>query len=185
MNHVLVPRRNPGEPVYRADLALGEHSARHLRRVLRLYLKTWDLLFLADAAELALTELIANVVRHVPGRRGRTYIFQLPNREGVRVEVADDSPVVPLAIKGDAMDEGGRGLLLVNAVTDDWGIVKQWDQVGKTIWFECLTPPELGGSPLRTAKPEPRPEPRSEAKPETRPEAKPEPKPEPGARRRS
>ncbi|MFH9612005.1 ATP-binding protein [Streptomyces sp. NPDC017448] len=169
MNHVLVPRRNPGEPVYRADLALSEHSARHLRRVLRLHLTTWELPFLADAAELALTELIANVVRHVPGRRGRTCIFRLPNREGVRVEVADDSPVLPLAVKGDPMEEGGRGLVLVNAVTDDWGIVKQWDQLGKTIWFECLTPPELGGSRLRRAKPEPRPEPRPEPVAQPRP----------------
>ncbi|MFJ2024976.1 ATP-binding protein [Streptomyces sp. NPDC087897] len=158
MNHVLVPRRNAGEPVYRADLAFGEHSARHLRRILRLYLRTWDLLFLADAAELALTELIANVVQHVPDRRGRAYIFRLPDREGVRVEVADDNPVLPLAIRRDPLDEGGRGLVLVNAVTDAWGIVKQWDQPGKTIWFECLTPPEPGSARrIRTARPEPRP----------------------------
>ncbi|MGW4628472.1 ATP-binding protein [Streptomyces rubiginosohelvolus] len=157
MNHVVVPRRNPGEPVYRADFELGEHSARHLRRVLRLYLKGWDLLFLADAAELALTELIANVVQHVPDRRGQTFIFRLPRGEGVRVEVADSSPAVPLAITGDPLDDGGRGLVLVDAVTDEWGVIKRWDGGGKTVWFECLTPPELGGSRFRTARPEPRP----------------------------
>ncbi|MFJ6807673.1 ATP-binding protein [Streptomyces anulatus] len=157
MNHVLVPRRNPGEPVYRADFALGAHSARHLRRVLRLYLKAWELLFLADAAELALTELIANVVQHVPDRRGRTFIFRLPRGEGVRVEVSDSSPAVPLAITGDPLDDGGRGLVLVDAVTDEWGIIKRWDGSGKTVWFECLTPPEKGGSRFRTARPEPRP----------------------------
>ncbi|MEV7949630.1 ATP-binding protein [Streptomyces rubiginosohelvolus] len=137
MNHVVVPRRNPGEPVYRADFELGEHSARHLRRVLRLYLKAWDLLFLADAAELALTELIANVVQHVPDRRGQTFVFRLPRGEGVRVEVADSSPAAPLAITGDPLDDGGGG--------------------GKTVWFECLTPPELGGSRFRAARPERRP----------------------------
>ncbi|CAM5519956.1 ATP-binding protein [Streptomyces griseus] len=157
MNHVVVPRRDPGEPVYRSDFALGEHSARHLRRVLRLYLKGWELMFLVDAAELALTELIANVVQHVPDRRGQTLIFRLPRGEGVRVEVADSSPVMPLAITGDPLDDGGRGLVLVNAVTDDWGIIKRWDGGGKTVWFECLTPPELGGSRFRTARPEPRP----------------------------
>ncbi|MFB8140510.1 ATP-binding protein [Streptomyces parvus] len=157
MNHVVVPRRNPGEPVYRADFALGEHSAAHLRRVLRLYLKAWELPFLADAAELALTELIANVVQHVPDRRGQTFIFRLPRGEGVRVEVADSSSAVPLAITGDPLDDGGRGLVLVNAVTDDWGIVKRWDGGGKTVWFECLTPPEKGGSRFRTVRPEPRP----------------------------
>ncbi|MEU3701280.1 ATP-binding protein [Streptomyces anulatus] len=157
MNHVLIPRRDPGEPVYHADFALGEHSARHLRRILRLYLKAWELMFLADAAELALAELVANVVRHVPDRRGQTFIFRLPRGEGVRVEVADSSTVMPLAITGDPLDDGGRGLVLVNAVTDAWGIIKQWDGSGKTVWFECLTPPEKGGSRFRTARPEPRP----------------------------
>lgn len=114
-------------------------------------------MFLADAAELALTELIANVVRHVPDRRGQTFIFRLPRGEGVRVEVADSSTVMPLAITGDPLDDGGRGLVLVDAVTDNWGIIKQWDGSGKTVWFECLTPPEKGGSRFRTARPEPRP----------------------------
>ncbi|WNF26848.1 ATP-binding protein [Streptomyces sp. C11-1] len=153
MNHVLIPRRGPGEPVYRADFALGEHSARHLRRVLRLYLVAWELPYLADAAELALTELVSNVVRHVPDRRGQTFIYRLPRHEGVRVEVVDSSPVVPLAIKGDPLDDGGRGLILVNAVTDDWGIEKRWDGSGKTVWFECLTPLEEGGSRFRTVGP--------------------------------
>ncbi|MFJ4961049.1 ATP-binding protein [Streptomyces sp. NPDC088729] len=138
MNHVIVPRPDPGEPVYRADFAMGEHSARHLRRVLRLYLSAWELLAVADAAELALTELIANFVRHVPGRRCQTLIFRLPHGEGVRVEVADSSPRVPLAIEGDPLDEGGRGLVLVAAVTDKWGVEMRWDGSGKTVWFECM-----------------------------------------------
>ncbi|WP_398862884.1 ATP-binding protein [Streptomyces pakalii] len=114
-------------------------------------------MFLADAAELALTELIANVVQHVPDRRGQTFIFRLPRGEGVRVEVADSSPAAPLAITGDPLDDGGRGLVLVDAVTDEWGVIKRWDGGGKTVWFECLTPPERGGSRFRTARPEPRP----------------------------
>ncbi|KPI21114.1 putative regulatory protein [Actinobacteria bacterium OV450] len=47
---------------------VGEHSARHMRRILRIYLASWGLAGLTHAAELALTELVANVVRHVPGR---------------------------------------------------------------------------------------------------------------------
>lgn len=109
MNHVSDTRTGDAEAaVYRADLAMGEHSARHLRRILRLYLTRWGLLSVADAAELALTELIANVVRHVPGRRCQTLFFLLPGR-GVRVEVADASPRLPHAVAGDTLDEGGRG----------------------------------------------------------------------------
>ncbi|MGC5531833.1 ATP-binding protein [Streptomyces sp. SR-10] len=71
--------------------------------------------------------------------------------------MADSGPGLPLAITGDPLDEGGRGLVLVDAVTDAWGIIKQWDGSGKTVWFECLTPPEKGGSRFRTARPTPRP----------------------------
>lgn len=138
MNHVIAPRTGSEEPVYRADFAMGEHSARHLRRILRLYLKGWGLADVADAAELAFTELIANVVRHVPGRRCQTFIFRLPDGEGVRVEVADDCPKVPVAIEGDVLDEGGRGLVLVAAVADKWGVETRRDGCGKTVWFECL-----------------------------------------------
>ncbi|MFI6945463.1 ATP-binding protein [Streptomyces sp. NPDC050422] len=138
MNHVIAPRAESEEPVYRADFAMGEHSARHLRRILRLYLKGWGLAVVADAAELALTELIANVVRHVPGRRCQTFIFRLPGGEGVRVEVADGCPMLPVVVDGDALDEGGRGLLLVDAVTDKWGVETRRDGSGKAVWFECL-----------------------------------------------
>ncbi|MFF2960941.1 ATP-binding protein [Streptomyces sp. NPDC057963] len=115
---------------------MGEHSARHLRRILRLYLTGWGLLDVADAAELALTELIANVVRHVPGRRCQTFILRLP-AGGVRVEVADNCPELPCAKPGDLLDEGGRGLVLVDAVTDRWGTEPRRDGTGKTVWFEC------------------------------------------------
>ncbi|MEU1347618.1 ATP-binding protein [Streptomyces sp. NPDC005775] len=138
MNHVTTPRTEAEEPVYRADFAMGEHSARHLRRILRLYLNGWGMAEVADAAELALTELIANVVRHVPGRRCQTFVFRLPGGEGVRVEVADACPLLPLMVDGDVLDEGGRGLLLVEAVTDKWGVEARPDGGGKAVWFECL-----------------------------------------------
>ncbi|MFI6730006.1 ATP-binding protein [Streptomyces atratus] len=138
MNHVTDPQADDLlEATYRADFAMGEHSARHLRHILRLYLTAWGLLDVADAAELALTELIANVVRHVLGRRCQTLIFLLP-AGGVRVEVADASPELPRAVMGDALDEGGRGLVLVDAVTDGWGVEPRRDGRGKTVWFECL-----------------------------------------------
>lgn len=156
MNHAIAPRSSgpSEEPVYRADFAMGEHSARHLRRILRLYLQGWGLAAVADAAELALTELIANVVRHVPGRRCQTFIFRLPGGEGVRVEVADGCPELPVVVEGDALDEGGRGLLLVDAVTDKWGVEVRRGGGGKAVWFECLA---AAGPVTPSTPPAPRP----------------------------
>lgn len=157
MNHVIVPWTEAEEPVYRSDFAMGEHSARHLRRILRLYLKGWGLMAVADAAELAFTELIANVVRHVPGRRCQTFIFRLPGGVGVRVEVADGCPEVPRVVEGGVLDEGGRGLVLVDAVTDKWGVEVRRDGGGKTVWFECLAAASGVASATPPARPAPRP----------------------------
>jgi hypothetical protein len=33
--------------------------------------------------------------------------------------------------------EGGRGLEIVAALADDWGVYPLPDGPGKTIWFEC------------------------------------------------
>ncbi|MFD8691885.1 ATP-binding protein [Streptomyces sp. NPDC059651] len=155
MNHATAPgAAESEEAVYRADFAMGEHSARHLRRILRLYLTGWRMTEIADAAELALTELIANVVRHVPGRRCQTFIFRLPGGEGVRVEVADASPAVPRVGGGEVLDDGGRGLVLVDALADKWGVEMRGDGGGKTVWFECLA---VAAPVTRPARPAPRP----------------------------
>jgi anti-sigma regulatory factor (Ser/Thr protein kinase) len=136
VNHVTAPLTTDIENEYRAEFAVGEHSARHLRRILRLYLTGTGLLDVANAAELALTELVANVVRHVPGRRCRVCFLIRPG--GVRVEIADSCPRLPVPATGDALAEGGRGLLLVEAFTDRWGVEPRSDGTGKTVWFECL-----------------------------------------------
>ncbi|MFC8423110.1 ATP-binding protein [Streptomyces sp. NPDC057236] len=137
MNHVTGPRAADIPSEYHAEFAMGEHSARHLRRILRLYLVGSGLAEVTDAAELALTELVANVVRHVPGRRCRLCFLLQPG--GVRVEVSDDCPELPAPAVGGGLGESGRGLVIVDAVTDRWGVAVRPDGRGKTVWFECLT----------------------------------------------
>ncbi|GAA4001255.1 hypothetical protein GCM10022384_55220 [Streptomyces marokkonensis] len=147
MNHVTGPQVTDAESEYHAEFAVGEHSARHLRRILRLYLVRSGLRDLADAAELALTELVANVVRHVPGRRCRVCFLLQPG--GVRVEVADHCAELPARTAGDPHGDSGRGLVTVAAVTDRWGVTPRPDGPGKTVWFECRL--------SRAAPPAPRP----------------------------
>lgn len=136
VNHV-TPFLDPGlGSSYRMNLTVGKHSARHLRRILRMFLEDWDMVELSDAGTLALTELVANVVRHVPDRRCTVLILRLPT--GLRVEVTDASPWLPRQTPGDdELAEGGRGLLLVDAVTDRWDVALLPGGAGKTVWFEC------------------------------------------------
>ncbi len=122
---------------------VGAHSARHLRRIVRTYLQLWEMDELICAAELAVTELIANVVRHVPDRRCSVLVLRLP--KGLRVEVADSSPNVPTIRAAEPFEEGGRGLAIVAAVVDDWG-VDVCAGGGKTVWFECASAPSEGAA---------------------------------------
>lgn len=83
--------------------------------------------------ELLVTELVANAYEH--GRPPCTVrAWQLPNRS-VRVEVEDgsrhDLPVMGISRLGEVR---GRGLIMVNALANRWGVTL--GQVGKTVWAE-------------------------------------------------
>lgn len=122
-------------PHYRMSLAVGEHSVRHMRNIVRSLLRDWGLADLTDAVELGVSELVSNVVRHVPDRR--CVLLVQRRKSVVRVEVSDGSPDLPLVTLHPPLDgEGGRGLLLVDAVADKWGVQPRPDG-GKTVWFEC------------------------------------------------
>ncbi|MGW0839019.1 ATP-binding protein [Streptomyces sp. NPDC002787] len=120
---------------YRICLTVGEHSAHHIRRIVRSYLDEWEMAELADAVELAVTELLANVVRHVPDRRCTLLLLRAAS--GVRVEVADGSTQLPVVRDDLPQDaERGRGLVLLDALADKWGVGPRVEG-GKTVWFEC------------------------------------------------
>ncbi|MFC9128433.1 ATP-binding protein [Streptomyces sp. NPDC057099] len=120
---------------YTIRLTAGEHAARHIRRIVRSFLEEWRMPELSDAVELGVTELLANVVRHVPDRRCTLLLLRQPH--GVRVEVSDGSNRLPVPPpRQDPESESGRGLLLLDAMADKWG-VSVWRDGGKTVWFEC------------------------------------------------
>lgn len=125
---------------HRMCFTVGEHSAYHVRRIVRTYLNDWEMAELVDAVELGVTELLANVVRHVPGRR--CTLLLLKQTAGVRVEVGDGSTQLPVVRdRSEPEAERGRGLVLLDAVVDKWGVGPRV-QGGKTVWFEC----RCGGS---------------------------------------
>jgi anti-sigma regulatory factor (Ser/Thr protein kinase) len=125
----------PDRQQYVMHLTVGEHSARHIRRIVRSFLLEWGMPELSDAVELAVTELVANVVRHVPDRRCGLRLQR--QAAGIRVEVTDDRPELPvLNPELDTESENGRGLVILEAVTDKWGLLPA-SGGGKVVWFEC------------------------------------------------
>ncbi|MFF3892846.1 ATP-binding protein [Streptomyces sp. NPDC001812] len=88
---------------------------------------------LAATASLLVSELAANAILHgrVRGRAARLVVTL--DATAVRVEVTD-ARGDRLPAKCPAEDgESGRGLLLVEALADDWG-VRPHPPGGKTVW---------------------------------------------------
>ncbi|MEV6741256.1 ATP-binding protein [Streptomyces sp. NPDC051104] len=134
-DYIPVALLSPLPTQYRMHLTVGEHSARHIRRIVRSFLQEWEMAQLADSAELAVTELVANVVRHVPDRRCTLRVVR--QTASVRVEVTDSSPELPSTPSDLSLEaECGRCLLPLDAVVDKWGVEPHCTG-GKTVWFEC------------------------------------------------
>ncbi|WP_225844760.1 ATP-binding protein [Streptomyces sp. HPF1205] len=106
------------------------------RRELVDALTAWGLPELRDAAELVLSELVTNAVRHARSPRGRlieTRVRRLPDGR-VRIEVHDANTDLPVPRASSDTDEGGRGLQLVDALTaHQWGVSGRTG-VGKAVW---------------------------------------------------
>ena len=83
--------------------------------------------------ELALSELVTNAVLH--GRDPLSVRLVL-GPDAVRAEVADANPVSPSFSMLDQTAVTGRGLLLISAVSDRWGV--EPSPTGKVVWFELL-----------------------------------------------
>lgn len=107
-------------------------SARDARRLSLAVLRMWGLPQAADTVELLVSELVGNAVKHTGAR---TFGLRMLRRRGwIRVEVRDPSRALPCLLPVRALDSGGRGLFLVDTLSDRWGVDLQ--ARGKTTWFE-------------------------------------------------
>lgn len=95
---------------------------------------TWLPPELLDDARLLVSELVGNAVRY--GRDQITLRLR-PHPPGIGVAVTDGGPDLPTLPDGrpDPTEPSGRGLLIVAAVADAWGVEPQ-PSGGKTVWFD-------------------------------------------------
>ncbi|WSQ57249.1 ATP-binding protein [Streptomyces sp. NBC_01217] len=88
-----------------------------------------------DAATLVVAELAANAATHgrLDGRGFRLGLALLPGGR-LRIEVTDPRGERLPTVSGEAV-EGGRGLVIVDALAEEWG-VHPYPPFGKTVWAE-------------------------------------------------
>ncbi|MFE9440985.1 ATP-binding protein [Streptomyces sp. NPDC006602] len=108
-------------------------EVRLLRRTVVKQLSRWGTPVAADEAELLVTELATNVVKHVGEGASATLILEWRG-ERLRLEVHDKSQVVPSLKTTGCDEECGRGLHLLAALAVDWGTVLT--AMGKAVWCE-------------------------------------------------
>jgi anti-sigma regulatory factor (Ser/Thr protein kinase) len=77
------------------------------------------------------SELVTNAILHA---RTAFVVTVSPEQEKIRVAVYDESNTFPTQRTYDALHPTGRGLRIVEALADRWGVAPE--QAGKTVWFE-------------------------------------------------
>ncbi|WP_149830877.1 ATP-binding protein [Streptomyces tailanensis] len=129
-----------GPPGYTKTMRCEPEAARTARLLVIASLNTWGLSSLADVGTLIVSELFSNAVRHTSCRLVRVSV-QRTAEDRVRISVADKSRGLPERGGGDCDQEGGRGLLLIDALADRWGhdlLGPTGRPAGKRCWAELF-----------------------------------------------
>jgi anti-sigma regulatory factor (Ser/Thr protein kinase) len=102
-------------------------------------LREWGMAVLADVAELVVSELVTNALRHgIPSARGRdpdrpVRLKLLAQAPYIMCMVSDPGAEIPVLRESGPTQESGRGLRVVEACSVRWG----WhllDEGGKIVW---------------------------------------------------
>ncbi|KUN61280.1 PAS sensor protein [Streptomyces canus] len=134
---LLMARLNGIEPDYVAEwrISLDPVEVGRARAVVREQLHDWGLGRLADGAELMVSELVTNAVRH---SHRRPVELRLVRGDSLLCEVDDDDHDLPNLSSAGPTDEQGRGLRVVSTLAREWGASRT--KAGKTVWFELTLP---------------------------------------------
>lgn len=126
-------------------LAAEARSALAARRFVVGACESWGGRVALDEIGLVVSELVTNAMTHTAST---SFELRLCRHERtLRVEVRDShGDAMPDPRPATQLDEHGRGLLLVSALSHAWGI--EPDDGGKIVWAELPLGDQNGGEPL-------------------------------------
>ncbi|MFI7277503.1 SpoIIE family protein phosphatase [Streptomyces sp. NPDC049879] len=122
--------RIPADRIASWELPLEAASARKARALTGEQLARWGLEDLVMTAELVVSELIGNTVRHASA----PLRLRLIHSTTLIIEVYDGSEATPRVRHAALMDESGRGLNLIRTATAHWGT--RYTANGKVVWAQ-------------------------------------------------
>ena len=126
----------PGEQLVSWWLSPSMSTVPRVRRLTRARLAAWGIDEQAEVAELLVSELVTNALRHAAG----PYRLTLYATDGLLRGEVEDAGTAPLYVnQAHPADEHGRGLDMINLLACCWG--SQSTPRGKTVWFELPATP--------------------------------------------
>ncbi|MET9296137.1 SpoIIE family protein phosphatase [Streptomyces sp. NPDC003077] len=142
---LLMARLNGIPPQDVADwrLAIDPREAGRARRLVREQLARWGLREASETAELLVSEVVTNAVRHAHTQH---VLLRLVRADALLCEVSDDDHALPQLMDAGPTAEFGRGLRVVSRLAREWGTSRT--ATGKTVWFEQSLP-GTGGARVR------------------------------------
>ncbi|WP_436762164.1 ATP-binding protein [Streptosporangium sp. V21-05] len=136
---VSLPRSRVGKASWR--LVPSAASVPRARRLVCGRLAEWGIDEEGEIARLLVSELVTNALRHAWGPIGLAVSCE---RGTLRCEVNDANPVLPRVRDIHDDDEGGRGMYLLDVLSDRWG--SERTLLGKVSWFELSVQARLDGT---------------------------------------
>jgi anti-sigma regulatory factor (Ser/Thr protein kinase) len=96
----------------------------------------WGLDALGYDTAVLVSELVTNAVAAARAVRPvwPVRLWLLSDAAQIAILVWDASPHPPVPVGADAAAESGRGLLLVEAISSQWGWYPAGDTIGKVVW---------------------------------------------------
>lgn len=119
------------------ELPARASSIEDARRRVRRRLRRWAFpAEVCDTAQLMVSELFTNAVVHTDSSRIGCLMRAGGSR--LRIEVRDEGSgrTVPLPCWATPDDEHGRGLLLVDILSEEWGVERAEEGKGCVVWVE-------------------------------------------------
>lgn len=129
---------------HETELPAAAVSASCARDFVCLHLGEHDLTYIEDDVRLVASELATNALRHA--LTPFTVALRGDGRS-VLLIVQDGSSSVPVLVSAGRMDTDGRGLWIVEALSDDWGVT-HGRGVGKSVWASFVMRGDAGGPDL-------------------------------------
>lgn len=112
-------------------------SVRSARQHATATLHEWRMEALADPVVLLASELVTNAVRASAARAAQVRFWLTSDRRSVLVQVWDGGHRHPVRQAGGPDAEAGRGLLIVEALSAQWGCYAPQRRGGKVVWAVC------------------------------------------------